>query len=118
MPTPAPAVTGETVRDLVADAETRLHDTARDATAEVRHAAATLRALTDQAHEAADRVRASHTASPSGDGEAGVLPFPAEVTLPGGDAKVARHLRQAGYDDRQIAVMLGRDIEGERRRAA
>ena len=90
--------------------EVRLHEAGRAAEASLTTRAAGLRALTDAADNAADRLRAF----PAADG--GV---PAD--LPAGDAAAWRHLRQAGYDEAQIAVLLARDpaagADGARRAA-
>lgn len=106
---PADPIT--TVRDAVRESggawELRLHDAGRAAEASLNTRAAELDALTERAESAAERLRL--VAPPAEE---------APVTLPIGEERVRRHLRQAGYDDRQIDVILSRDGEGERERAA
>ncbi|WP_171183556.1 hypothetical protein [Alienimonas chondri] len=99
------------VRDAVRESagawELRLHDAGRAAEASLHTKAAELDALAERAESAALRLRVVSD-------EPDVLP----VALPEGDERVRLHLRQAGYDDRQIAVILARDEPGEQRRAA
>ena len=97
----------ETIRETVGEWELRLHDAGRAAEASLNTRAAELGALTENADRAAERLRVVPD-----DVESDTLPLPA------GDERVRRHLRQAGYDDRQIDVLLDRDAPGERRRAA
>lgn len=103
---PAAAVR-EAVRRSAGAWELRLHDAGRAAEASLETRAAELESLSDRAEAAAASLRSADLPEP-----------PATLPLPGGDDRVWRHLRQAGYDDRQIAVLLDRDGEGERRRAA
>ena len=92
-----PASAKEAVRETVGGWELRLHDAGRAAEASLQTRAAELSSLADRADAAADRLRVA-----ADDGEP-------PVTLPvAGDAAVRRHLRQAGYDDGQIDVLLGR----------
>ena len=97
----------EAIRESVGAWELRLHDAGRAAEASLNTRAAELGALTENADRAADRLRVVP-------GDAGCETHP----LPEGEERVRRHLRQAGYDDRQIDVLLNRDAPGERRRAA
>ncbi len=92
--------------------ELRLHDAGRAAEASLETRVATLDALAERADAAADRLR---NLSPSEGPQ--TIPLP-HASLPDGDERTRRHLRQAGYDDRQIDVILARDGDGERRRAA
>ena len=94
------AAAREAVRETVGGWELRLHDAGRDAEARLQTRAAELESLLHRA-------------------DAAVRDEPDEVIpLPTGEARVRMHLRQAGYDDRQIAVILDRDATGEQRRAA
>ena len=94
------------MRETVGGWELRLHDAGRDAEASLQTRAAELSSLADRADAAADRLRVV-----TGDDDP-------PVTLPiTGDAAVRRHLRQAGYDDGQIDVLLGRGGEDVRRAA-
>ena len=94
---PEPATAREAVRETVGGWELRLHDAGREAEASLQTRAAELSSLADRAEHAADRLRVF-----AGDDE---VPIPPPVP---GDAAVRRHLRQAGYDDGQIGVLLGR----------
>ncbi|MFH5804100.1 hypothetical protein [Alienimonas sp. DA493] len=99
----------EAVRESAGEWELRLHDAGRAAEASLNTRAAELSALAERAETAAERLRV--VGLPPEDADA-------PVTLPIGEERVRRHLRQAGYDDRQIDVILSRDGEGERERAA
>ena len=104
-PEPEPSAAAEAVRETVSGWELRLHDAGREAEASLTTRAAELAALERSADAAADRLRV-------------FAPDAAPDYLPAdGDAATRRHLRQAGYDDGQIDVLLGRG-EGEVRRAA
>ena len=95
----------DTVRETVAGWELRLHDAGRAAEASLRTRAAELTALERSADAAADRLRL-------------FAPNATPDELPAtGDAAIRRHLRQAGYDDGQIDVLLGRGEEDVRRAA-
>ena len=106
-PTDPAAAVREAVRESAGAWELRLHDAGRAAEASLSTRAAELDALADRAEAAAGRLR--------------LLPTPGEdesIPLPTGEERVRLHLRQAGYDERQIDVILDRDDAGERRRAA
>ena len=95
---PRPPVSAkEAVRETVGGWELRLHDAGRSAEASLQTRAAELSSLADRADAAADRLRVV-----AADGEE---PVALPIT---GNAAVRRHLRQAGYDDGQIDVLLGR----------
>ena len=94
------AAAREAVRETVGGWELRLHDAGRDAEAALQTRAAELESLLHRA-------------------DAAIVEEPGDIIpLPTGEARVRMHLRQAGYDDGQIAVILDRDASGEERRAA
>ena len=98
----------DAIRESAGTWELRLHDAGRAAEASLNTRAAELGALAERAEDAALRLRTL----PESCEDATVLP------LPSGEERVRLHLRQAGYDEGQIDVILARDGEGERRRAA
>ena len=97
----------ETVREAGHGWTLKLHDAGREAEASLATRAAELTALERSADAAADRLRV-FAPDPAPDAAADAVPAD-------GDAAVRRHLRQAGYDEGQIDVLLGRGGEAVRR---
>ena len=92
----------------VTEWELRLHDAGRGAVAEVETRAAELRTLADHAAREHDRL-AAVLVELRGEATA------ADVVTA---ARLRRDLRMAGYSESQVDVILAKDVDGERRRAA
>ena len=92
----------------VTEWELRLHDAGRGAVAEVETRAAELRALADHAAREHDRLAAV----------LGELRGEAHAADAVTAVRLRRDLRMAGYSEPQVDVILAKDADGERRRAA